>query len=302
MTVIQYTGASRPPLESWLLKTAIDMSDEVDPSWHCEIEVVCEGHPCGDLEAYQLGCEIDPDTGEITYPDYGEGKGADVDECREFTPFCTFLLVATEKCSIFGNKNFAQTVMERAEEKLLYKERKAIESILWGALDAEYEISCSFAQQGEAVCVDEETDMAICVDVCSAIAQLEHELFCCTDTPYIHVPAGAINYMMDFLEKDEDGCLRTCLGSYVIPGIGYDGSPPICPDDPDAPRECCQGTGVIYGTGPIKYLRGPLCYLGEGIEGTHLLQNEVVAHVERGWGFWIDPCCGVKAVQAQFCK
>lgn len=278
--IIEYPGMQAT--ESYLLKTAIDVTPD-DDHWQCDEKVWCEGQPCGDIECFPIGdCCCDTD--------YGDGKGADVEPCREFVEFCRFQLIATDKCSVFGNKNLAMSVRDRATEKLLLKERKAVEAALWGAVDAGCgPLNCSFSPEGNSELLCPEN----CMTPLDGLSLIEDALWCCTDTPFIHVPRPMVNYLKPYLEKDDDGCLRTCLGSYVIPGVGYDGS---------YNGECEPGCAVIYGTGPVKYLKGDICYTSDtDLEATNIAQNEVTVHAERAWGLWVDPCCGVKAANVVYC-
>ena len=263
------------PTESPLIKTAlvIQGEDGTEKAWQDgSEEVLCESAPCGEVEVLELGCDV-------PYDKMSENGFL-------FTPFCTFLVVGGNGCST--HSNLQRPVRARALDKLLTKERMAIEATVWGTQNAPYDIDCALTSnptelaQGSAM---------VPID---GLTALEEKLLACTDTPFIHVPQTVINFLLPYLHTDENGCFRTALGSFVIPGAGYDGSG-------SGGAEAAQGNAFIYGTGQVRLLRGEVFYSDGGTDFLDFNQNNVTVHAERAWGFWHDPCCGVFNVQVKYC-
>lgn len=269
-----------PPPESALYQAAIVLQP-TDSGWQDgSCPIYCEGAPCHDVKVFEAGCCFDVDYGE-------EGKSQET--CIEFVELCTCNIVYSEKCSTLAHNTW-HDVREAVEYNLLVKERKAMEECFWGNAELFPDNECALNTAPEILCPE------LVMDPCAALSALECELYCCTDQPYIHVPRPMANYLCDYIVKGEDGLFRTCLGSIIVFGTGYNGTGP-------GGEEAEDGCTYMYGTGPVKIAQGEVCFTTENDEDAiNLPQNFVEAQAERVWGFAVDPCCGVYGVQVAYCK
>mgnify|MGYP000666359881 FL=1 len=80
------------------------------------------------------------------------------------------------------------------------------------------------------------------------------------------------------------------MGSTVIPGVGYDGA------DTGKVVNPTSQIATIYGTGPIKILKGDMIVL----EGLEVDQNSIEFIAERSWAFWVDKCPIVRSADATY--
>lgn len=278
-----FRDSNRTPTESALVRAAT-VHDPADDHWQFDEAVYGERPPCSDAKAFELGCNVD----------YGvDGKPVPFEDGPAFTEFCTFNLVHSEKCSILANETW-KDVRARAERNLQIKERKALEATVWGAENAPIGIACAFTDETgpTATILNSGSDFASI----NAVTALENVIYELTDVAYIHVPRVLVNYVIPFLDKDDAGNFRTALGSYVIPGVGYDGSGPG--GEPDETGD----SGYIYGTGEIQLIRGTVLSIPEDpAQARDPGKNTVEFIAERAWGVWVDPCVGVYGVSAKYC-
>jgi hypothetical protein len=265
------------PTESPLVRAAPPVTAPSN-DWQYDESVSGESTPCAPAVAFDLGC----------YVPYGiNGKIVDHStDPDQFIEFCRFNVVYSESCSVMVDNDW-YSVAEYAEKGLLFKERRALESIVWGAENAPIDIDCALTNL-----VNPAEILNPGLDLCSidAVTALEHVLYQFSDVVYIYVPRPLINYLVLYIKKDENDNFRTALGSYIIPGVGFDGSGPG--GVPDAVGD----SAFIYGSGPVKLLRGEV----QTSRGVTEKQNKVEVIAERPWGVWFDPCPGVFGVSASY--
>ena len=299
IVVVEINTLPKQDTNRYSLLNTVPIETPEDPTWQFD-GIIYPTPSCEKPQLLPLGCgreENYPNQEKPSFSHYGTEEA------------CLVQTVHGDICTTqqLGQRNFK----ENAQKNLELGESFALEQGLWtgaGIKDSTVRSCfddgnldwCWFGNSPEQVCP--EFEGPLCPR--DALSALEDELWKCCVVGYIHVPRVLINYLCDWLETDDQGRLRTKLGSIVVAGTGYDNTAPfLTPEGGDPVQaETAVGETWIYGTGGLRLFKGSLEFTPEDQkDAIEFKKNLVEYRAERIWGIGLDPCCPVLTAKTKFC-